>query len=159
MKKILISLLAASLFLMFSGCASSTRNMATVRDSVEATGVFFDGDVSDYTFYTCGPDAEPIALLALKKDYVLHSDFWHKILKMDAAMWTNLPKNNIFRRGTEYLGKEIVSPQSETIGFIISRHHWVTAWFDEPGSTEIIIPQPQRTPQQPDPNMFGRKKS
>lgn len=158
MKNCLLLLLAASLLLLLTGCGT-TRDMAKVRSSAEAEQLFFnEGVASQYNYYYYGTGEKPIALLALDKNYILQSQFWHETKMTDAMRqnWADLFTDNVFRSGTEYRGKEIVSPQSVTIGYVLSSYHWVTAWFDTPNSPVITIPPPEKTPQQPDLNKLDR---
>jgi hypothetical protein len=154
MKKSLLPLLIFSLLLMLSNCVS-TRDMAQVRNSAEAERMFFNGQVADkYNYYYYGPENKPIALLALNKNYSIQSQFWHATSLDNSTLqnWVALFENDLFKDESEYRGREIVSPQSQTIGLVLSRYYWVTAWFEDADSSIITIPPPELTQQQPDYN-------
>lgn len=151
MKKYLLVLVALPVILLLAGCALN-RDMARVSYSAKAEGQFFDRNGGEnYKFYTYWEGSEPIAYLALDKKYQLQSRFWYETA-MSAGIWKDLPNQRLVRDYERYRGVEIISPQSEPIGYVYSRYHWVTAWFVEPGSTTITIPPPQRSGLQPDPN-------
>lgn len=153
MKIFPLSFLAIPLLLLFGGCGVS-RNMATINNSSDAEPFFFDQESSSaYNLYYHGPDDEPIAYLALQKDYRLQSDFWFT-LRMNEAVrkrMTDLVADSSFRRGSEYIGKEIIAPGGETISYILTSYHWVTAWFDEADPGMITIPPPELSRGQPIP--------
>jgi hypothetical protein len=153
MKKLFL-LLLLPLMLMSNNC-TSTRNMMQVRNSAEAERLFFNGKVAEkYNYYYYGSERKPIALLALSKQYSVQSKFWHATELTDTLLqnWVALFENDPFKNNSEYLGKEIVSPQSQTIGLVLSRYYWVTAWFEDADSSIITIPPPDLTQQQPDYN-------
>jgi hypothetical protein len=151
MKKYTLLLFALPVFLLLTGCALN-RDNARVIYSAKAEGQFFDRNGGkNYNFYTYWEGSEPIAYLALDKKYQLQGRFWYETA-MSAGIWKDLPNQRSERYFDRYLGMEIVSPQSEPIGYVYSKYHWVTAWFAEPGSTTVTIPPPERSGLQPDPD-------
>lgn len=151
MKKYTLFLLILPLTALLTGCALN-RDMTRVIYSAEAKGQFFDRNGGDkYNFYTYWEGSEPIAYLALDKKYQLQGRFWYETA-MSAGIWKDLPNQRSERAYERYLGMEIVSSQSEPIGYVYSKYHWVTAWFVEPGSTTVTIPPPGRSGLQPDPD-------
>jgi hypothetical protein len=152
MNKNMVILLIASLALLISSCVT-TRNMANVRISNEADEQFFNRElVPNFNYFYYGPDHKPIAFLALDKNYSLESQFWHKTEPTDATLkqWANLFRKSVFFQGSSFRSWEIVSPESESIGLVLSRHHLVTAWFEDKNRNVITIPPPDLTPMQPD---------
>ena len=153
-------LLLAILLLVLSGCGAP-RNMATVNDTPDAMQFFLNPEIpSGYTFYYHGPDDEPIAYLALSDAYHLQSNFWFP-LKMNEATQkriTSLVNANALRSGSGYIGKQIVSPDAETIGYLVTCYHWVTAWFDTEDGNTIIIPPPALSQTQPIPLPLARSR-
>lgn len=160
MKLFSLPILAIPLLLIISSCGVP-RNMATMNNSSGVLEFFLNEEISsDHNFYYHGPDDEPIAYLALQKGYTLQSDFWFA-LRMNGAVQKrigSLVDDSSFRRGSEYIGKEIVTPEKETIGVILTSYHWVTAWFDEADGTLIIIPPPELSQSQPIPLPLARSR-
>lgn len=159
MKNVLLLSLTV-LTLVLTGCGNQ-RNMATVTTAPEAEQIFLQPDTQEnYTFYAHGPDAEPIALLALEKNYRLQSDFWFALKPNEASRkrWANLVHDSSYRSGSEYRGVRIASAEAVTVGYILSNYHWITAWFDEEDSTTVIIPPPELSGQQPIPLPLARSR-
>lgn len=157
MRKYVLFMLAASLLLFASGCAS-TREMAKVINSAKAEGQFFaEEGRSKYNFYYYAEGSTPIAYLALDKKYQLQSEFWYEIA-MSAGAWRDALNDRPFPfdEYDPYRAKEIISSESETIGFVLSRYYWITAWFNEPGSTIITVPPPERSGLQRNPDRWHR---
>lgn len=148
-------MLLTLLLFIATGCASN-RDMATVRISQQAQGDFFQSDNSDnYNYYSYSDGSTPVAYLALDKRYTIQSEFWYPT-EMNQAFWTGIFKErrDIFSDYDNYRASEIISSQSEVIGYVITRFYWVTAWFAEPGSNVITVPPPERDGAQYDPNRW-----
>lgn len=153
--------MAAALLMFLQGGCGAPRQMAKVIGDTEAEQIFLSPEPrEDYTFYAYGPEAEPIALLALDQRYRLESRFWFP-LKPTAAVrkdWAALVRGRSFRNGSEFRGKKLLSPEGETVGFVLSSYHRVTAWFAEPGSPIVTIPPPELAGHQPIPQPLERGK-
>lgn len=152
MKTYSSAVLIMILLLVISSCSVS-RQMATTRNISNAENLFLSEQPSpDYTFYYYGRIDQPIALLALDKNYSINSEFWTitDINETHRQKWQYHIENSYFRYGSYYKGKEIVSKQSATIGVVLSRYHWITAWFEEGEDTRVIIPPPELSTTQPD---------
>lgn len=161
MKTAVKHLFIIAISVILSGCAPA-RNMALVNTSAEPYRIFTNPQPEDeYRLYYHGPDDEPIAYLALQPAYRLESDFWFP-LKMNPAMQkriTDQVRTDSFRRGSEFLGTQIVAPQNgETIGFVLSSYHRVTAWFNDQEDKTVIIPPPELAQGQPLPLTFARSR-
>jgi hypothetical protein len=149
MKNRTILILGLVLALLVSGCVS--RNMAKIKDSMEAKQLFTGWPLPDqYEYYFYGRNIGPVAFLALDKNYELQSEFWTRIfptIKMK-EFWQGEFKTRHFINDNEFKGKEILSVDNKRIGMMYTRKYWVTAWFKEPGSKQIIIPPPEPSPAQ-----------
>lgn len=160
MKFLSLSLLVILMLLSVSGCGTP-RNVATIRNSEGVEQSFVNPEVSsEYNYYYNGPDDEPIAYLALKKEYRLQSNFWFA-LKLNAAAQKRMAAlvlDDSFRSGSDYIGKEIVSPDAVHIGFVLTKYHWITAWFDEADDHLIVVAPPQLATSQPLPRTLGRSR-
>lgn len=149
MKKYQLFLFALSLIVLLTGCALN-RDMARVSYSARAEGQFFEGDGGDtYNFYSYWEGSKPVAYLALDKKYQLQGRFWYETA-MSAGIWKDLQKYRSLNSHEQYRGLEILSSRSEPIGYVLTKYHWVTAWFAEPGTTTVTIPPPERSGLQPD---------
>lgn len=150
MNKLTWLFLASLAISLIGGCAS--RDMATVNSSAMAEKIFASGKVSpQYDYYYYGRESDPIALLALEKDYTIDSEFWTRVELTEQMLreWSKIFRGSQLRTGSRYRGHEIVSPRSKVIGFVYSRYYWITAWFRDPNSNVVIIPRPEPTPLQP----------
>lgn len=141
--------LVLTLLLSLSSCVS--RNMAHINDSMEAEQLFTGWPLPEqYEYYYYGRELTPIAFLALDKNYKLQSEFWTRIfptIKM-REFWQGNFKIRHLTGDKEFKGKEIMSENNKRIGMIYTRNHWVTAWFNEPDTNQIVIPPPEPSPSQ-----------
>jgi len=161
MKRFSISLLIILVLLSMSGCGTP-RNVATVRNNEVVKEFFLNPEVSaEYKYYYNGPDDEPIAYLALKKEYRLQSNFWFALMLNAAAQkrMDALVRSDSFRSGSAYIGKEILSPDAVQIGLVLTSYHWITAWFDEADDHVIVVAPPQLSRNQPIPLTLGRSRN
>lgn len=149
MKNCNFLLLGLALILLLSGCVG--RNMAHINDSMEAEQLFTSWPLPDqYEYYYYGRDLGPIAFLALDKSYELQSEFWTRIfptIKMK-EFWQGEFKTRYLTNDNEFKGKEIMSSDNKRIGMMYTRNYWVTAWFNEPETNQIVIPPPEPSPAQ-----------
>jgi len=143
---------------VLSGCAAD-RQYVQVRRNAEVESIFRSGSLTPgYRYYFTGPDAEPIALMALGSDYHLRSMFWHEfstsfqlndwITGFD-RIWGQL--DDIAFVTIIYRGHEILSRDNRRIGMIYSKYDWVVAWWgDDEHDIYVTQPEPggnQRAPQ------------
>ncbi|WP_163335688.1 hypothetical protein [Desulfopila sp. IMCC35008] len=146
---VLTLILALTLLLSQNGCVS--RNMANINDSMEAEQLFTGWPLPEqYEYYYYGRELSPIAFLALDKNYTLQSDFWTRIfptIKMKEFWQGEFTIRNL-RLDNEFKGKEILSKDNKRIGMIYTRNYWVTAWFNESETHQIVIPPPEPSPAQ-----------
>lgn len=155
----LVLCIPAALLLFLQGGCGAPRQMAKVISNIEAEQIFLSPETNgEYTFYAFGPEAEPVALLALDHRYRLESRFWFPLKPTEAIRkdWAALVREKTFRNGSEFRGKKILSPEGETVGFVLSSYHRVTAWFAEPGSPTVTIPPPELAGNQPIPQPLER---
>ena len=150
MKKSHILLLFTALTFLLSGCVA--REMATVNSSLKAEEFFQAWPLAEnYQYYYYGRNIEPIAYLALNKEFTMDSQFWTPITPTPEMIerWKSEFNTKFLYSKNEFKGKEILSPQARQIGLVYTRYYWVTAWMAEPGSKKVIIPPPDLSPQQP----------
>lgn len=150
MKKIHLFMLTAVIAVLLSGCTA--REMATVNNSLQAEEFFQAWPLSEqYDYYYYGTTLQPIAYLALNRNFTMESKFWTKITPTREMIdhWKSEFDTKILYSMNEFKGKEILSPQSTQIGLVYTRYYWVTAWFAEPNSNQVIIPPPEPSPEQP----------
>lgn len=142
--------LSLLLALLLSGCAS-TRDNAKFYYRAEAEGAFLDdGGVKNYNFYVYNGEGErPVAYLALNKKYTLDTRFWYKTA-MSSALWREAYNSTEFLKEDDYRARAIISSESETIGYMITRYYQLFAWFPKPGDSTVIIPPPALSPMQPE---------
>jgi hypothetical protein len=145
-----ILLLMAVLALLLTGCAT-TRDTAKLIYRADAEGAFLDnGAAEKYNYYIYNGSGErPAAYLALDKKYTFTSQFWYPT-KMGSSQWREIYKSTAFLREDDYQAKAIISSQSETIGYMLTRYYQVFAWLTEPGSSNVVVPPPDLSPMQPD---------
>lgn len=151
MKNCIFLILGFALTLLFSQSGCVSRNMAQINDSIEAEQLFTGWPLPEqYEYYYYGRELSPTAFLALDKSYTLKSEFWTQIsptIKIK-ELWEGEFTTRHFTREKEFRGKEILSMDNKRIGMIYTRNHWVTAWFNEPGTNQIVIPPPEPSPSQ-----------
>lgn len=143
--------------LLLVGCAGN-RNMARMVYTAEAEGAFFDsrGSKSFNYFVYDGPGSRPVAYLALEKQYTLQSEFWRSTA-MSKSLWSEVYRDPVFFGEERYQAKAIVATSGETIGYMITRYYFATAWFADDTKTTVVVPPPDIAPQQR--TLFRRWKS
>lgn len=136
------------LMTLTAGCGPA-RDYAPVAMSYQVEREFKSGQLQpEYRYYYNGPSAEPTALLALKKDYVLASEFWHEF-KVSAQLtdWVeNFPGkfgeiDDIEYIQIKYRGMEISGHGGERIGMLYTKYYYVVAWWGE--GNRLIVTQPE----------------
>ena len=145
-----VLLLIATLMLLLPGCAT-TRDTAKFMYRADAEGAFLDnGGAEKYNYYVYNGSGErSAAYLALDKKYSFQSQFWYPT-RMNATLWREIYHSTAFLREDDYQAKVILSSQSETIGYMLTRYYQVFAWLAEPGSSIVVVPPPDLSPLQPD---------
>lgn len=150
------------IFIGVGGCGAP-KDYALVQKNYAASPLFRAGKVlPEYQYYYNGPDAEPIALLALDRNYRLVSKFWTEIDLTDAKLNTWLKEfdrlkgdyDDLANVRIDYVPLEIFSQDGKRVGVLYSRYDWVVAWFGE-GNTLTIAP-PQASGLQKMPGGWGR---
>lgn len=145
-----------------SGCAAD-RDYVKVQRNFGVEKYFRSGKLEPgYRYYYTGPDGEPIALMALDRQYTLMSMFWHEFkssyqmqswIRDFDRIWGQL--DDIEYVTIIYKGSEILSRDNTRIGMIYSKYDWVVAWWGEK-SNEIYITQPEPGGNQRAPFFFRR---
>jgi hypothetical protein len=143
------------------GCTD--RQYLHVRMNHEVEQVFRQGVMlPEYAYFYNGPESEPIALLALSKNYQLNSEFWTRCEENDERYpgWIaefirlNGGFDDINYVRINYKGNEILSETNERIGMVYSRYDWIVTWRGE--GNELFIPPPQPSGSQHPPTMIRR---
>lgn len=147
-RRLLAVLFVSLLSALLGGCGPS-RDYARVAMNWEVDHHFKSGRLQpEYRYYFNGPTAEPIALLALKKQYQLNSEFWHEItVSAQLQSWVKSFSENfgevddIENVTINYRGLELLDENGQRIGMLYTRYHWVVAWWGE--GNEIIVTPPE----------------
>lgn len=148
--------------LVIAGCGAP-KDYALIEKNFAAGPLFRAGKVlPEYKYYYNGPDAEPIALLAVDRRYRLEAKFWTEIDLTDAKLSKWLKEfdrltgdyDDLAGVRIDYSPLEIFAKDGERVGVIYSRYDWVVAWFGE-GKTLTVAP-PQASSLQRMPGM-GRR--
>ncbi len=120
------------------GCAPGDYGhfvFSTSADDIFESGIVLD----DHTYYYIGPDAEPVAIMAISSTYQLAPGLWKKIsLTADQLRAWNSRIDNRYRRSDVYRGAEIVDQNNTHIGFWYSSIDWTVVRKGE-GNTYVIF--------------------
>jgi len=115
---------------LFAGCAANSKNFGKNKLSDEASKSFESLQVlPDHTYYYCGSEAKPDAILAVNNSYVLTSDdLWTKSAPDGKKLkyWVESMQNSV---ATPPYGYFLLSPDGKQIGAIYTR------W--DPGPVEM----------------------
>jgi hypothetical protein len=138
------------LFSLFLGGCFADRDYAVVRKNFAINTMFRAGKVlPEYRYYYNGPDAEPLALLALDRSYRLEAKFWTEIDLTDAKLRNWIKEfdrltgdyDDIGNVRIDYNGQEILTKDGTRIGLLYARYDWVIAWFGEGKVITVTGPQ------------------
>lgn len=157
-----IVFLSLLLSLGLSGCAAK-RDYAKVRRNFGVEKFFRSGELlPQYRYYYNGPAAEPVALMALDRQYTLRSQFWHEFTSgYQMQQWVK-DFDRLFGHfddigyvSINYRGAEIISRDNQRVGMIYSKYDWVVVWWGE--GNEIYVTQPEPSGNQRLPLFFHRR--
>jgi|GEM_PF-1758850 len=141
-------LFVLALLTVLSGCGPA-RDYARVSMNSQVEQEFRRGQLlPGYRYYFNGPTGEPTALLALKREYQLRSDFWHEFkVNAQLASWMETFSYNFGRVDDieyitiNYRGFEIRGERGERIGMLYTKYYWVVAWWVE--GNQLVVTQPE----------------
>ncbi len=125
-----------------SGCAQCVDCGRMVMDH-RVTSVFTSATINpDYRYYYSGNEAEPDAIMGLRKEYTLTGGYWYEkeLTQEHLAWWVdNIETSRVlFADGPN--GFEIVRPDGGIAGLYYSRLEWVVIKFPEPGVIYVSTP-------------------
>lgn len=156
-EKYLCWVMALFLLAGLGGCASS-REYLRVDRTLDADTVFRSATMlPGYRYYYNGPKAEPLALLALDRHYVLNAKFWTPVTGGNKQLrdWiTEFDRlkgkpDDIKHVTIDYRGSEILSPEHRRIGLIYSRYDWIVVWKGKENEVIVAPPEPSGGQQAP----------
>ncbi len=145
---VLVVMALFSFLVLLSGCGPA-KDYARVTMNWQVDQEFKSGKLQpEYRYYFNGPSGEPTALLALRKEYQLKSEFWHEF-KVGGQLksWVeNFPGkfcevDDIEYIQIKYRGMEITGKNGERIGMLYTKYYYVVAWWGE--GNQIIVTQPE----------------
>lgn len=129
---------------VLASCAAGSYGRLQWSD--EALDLFETITIKDnHTYYFFGPEAEPVAILAVDNKYVLAPSLWNQIdLTPDIlTSWMERIDNNHRLLRERYLGAEIMDEEGNRIGYWYSYIDWTVIRKGE--ENEIVIFSPDST--------------
>ena len=145
--QILMFVLAA---LLVSGCA--VGNNGTAMRNAEVDGFFKEGAIpTEYRYYYFGERQQPAAILGVKKEYTLQTDFWKPIVLSSEQMekWRKYFKDSSGwidsspRQRLMFAGYRLTDPLGNEAGVLYSLYDWVVVKFPETNIVVVYPPQPR----------------
>lgn len=152
MNKGILPILAGIIAVMLSSCTPG-RDYAAVKSNLEVERIFkTEKLLPQYKYYFNGPESIPRALLALDRNYILKSQFWHEFDSNEQMQkWirhfdqTYGELDDIEYVKVDYRGIDILGTDRQRIGMVYTRFHWVVAWSGEENSVYVLQPEPSGT--------------
>lgn len=108
------------------------------------TNIFTSATINpEYRYYYAGNDAEPDAIMGLRKEYTLTGGYWHEIeLTSDhLAWWIESIETSRSLYIDEPHGYEMYTPDGSLAGLYYSRMEWLVVKFPEPGIIYVSTPE------------------
>ncbi len=124
---------------IFSGCVSHIAASGGAQKRMAVEELFDSGTiVPDHSYYTDGPENDPVAIIALSNAYQLRSELWsqremttEKLSK--AAFWMRVDEVGFCTTS----GGVLLAPDGKEIGFWFSKRDATIIREPEPGVVEI----------------------
>lgn len=135
------------LLLAFAGCAQALHNTAWFVEDNELDATFNAGQVlPDYQYYYSGPDAEPLAILGVRRDYQFEKGLWKEIDLTESQMqkWLERIQNPYRSLRYRYDGSYIVDKEGNRVAIWFSILDRVTAMIDAE-KKKITVHTPDNT--------------
>ena len=102
--------------------------------------------LENHTYYFFGPEAEPIAIIAVDNQYVLAQSLWKKIdlTPLILSQWMErIDNQHRFLKG-KYQGAMMVDPQGNRLGLWYSYVDWTVIRQGEENEVIIFTPDTSR---------------
>ncbi|MEW6520218.1 MAG: hypothetical protein AB1461_12475 [Thermodesulfobacteriota bacterium] len=140
MKKILLLLLFIGLAAVMAACGTGSYGRLDSRLAVN--DIFESGQVLDnYNYYYIGPDAEPVAIMAVEKKYQLAPSLWKAInLTPDRLQAWMSRIDNRYRVRNRYDGAYILDQHGTQVGLWYSPLDWTTIQRGDDNLLTIYTP-------------------
>lgn len=122
--------------------ACSTGTYGRLDFTLSVNDIFESGKIlPDYNYFYIGPDAEPVAIIAIEKKYQLTTSLWKKIdlTTEQLAAWMERIDNK-FRVKNKYDGAIILDQNGVQVGLWYSRLDWTTIQRGEGNQVTIFTP-------------------
>jgi hypothetical protein len=135
----LIFLLAA-VGAVLTACSTGTYGRLDFKLSVN--DIFESGQVlADHNYYYIGPDAEPVAIMAIEKKYQLTPSLWKaaSLTPGQLSAWIDRIDNK-HRFKNKYDGAMILDQHGNQVGMWYSRLDWTTIQRGEGNLLTIYTP-------------------
>ncbi len=136
---ILVLLLAAMGAIM---TACSTGSYGHLDFKLAVNDIFESGQVMDnYNYYYIGPEAEPVAIMAIDKKYQLTPSLWKEInlTPQQLKAWMSRIDNR-YRLRNRYDGAYILDQHGNQVGLWYSELDWTTIQRGEGNQLTIYTP-------------------
>lgn len=121
------------LLLTLASCAPTIKNTAWFVEDAELDAIFESGQIlPDYQYYYSGPDAEPLAILGIRRDYHFEKGLWKEIALTESQFqkWLERIQNPYRSLRYRYDGSYIVDREGDRVGIWFSVIDRVTARID-----------------------------
>jgi len=138
-------LFTALLMLILAAPACSTSQV-TFRRNSEVNAAFEAGRVlPEYRYYYSGPDAEPLAIVGIRREYPFEQGLWKGVALSEAQLrnWVWMIDTSTRSSRIRYYGAQILAPDGKEIGIWYSFLDWVTAEVTPDGM--VILHTPDNT--------------
>jgi hypothetical protein len=131
------------LALSAQACAIS---QVTFRRNSEVNAAFEAGRVlPEYQYYYSGPDAEPLAIVGIRREHRFEQGLWKGVALSEAQLrdWVWMIDTATRSTRLRYYGAQILAPDGREIGIWYSFLDWVTAEVTPKGL--VILHTPDNT--------------
>ncbi len=148
--------LALTTLLLF-GCAQGDYGRFDFKMSV--SDMFESGQIlENHTYYYIGPDAEPVAIMAIDNKYSLAPSLWKKadITPAQLSTW-NMRIDNEYRIKNRYKGAIILDENGNRLGVWYSHLDWTTIKRGEGNTVIIFTPDTTKHLNKGSASIFGSK--
>lgn len=129
-----------------SGCTTSFKNTGVFKRDAQVAENFETARIlPDYKYYYSGPEAEPIAILGIHKNYRLQPGLWKEVALTETQLkkWMERIGNDYRSPKYKYHGSFILNSKGEKIGVWYSLVNWVTLKIGP--DNKIIVYTPDHT--------------
>lgn len=122
--------------------ACSTGSYGRLDFTLSVNDIFESGKVlPDHNYYYIGPDAEPVAIIAIEKKYQLTPSLWKKINLTPEQLTAWMERiDNKYRVSNKYDGAIILDQNGVQVGLWYSQLDWTTIQRGEGDQLTIYTP-------------------